>query len=79
LVGSDVLGISVLPEIALDFLGEIGVPGLSTRAGSVFSSEDSQTVMFGVGLLDVCRLDVEDLEGPEPNEPTQLEYHVVLI
>lgn len=35
--------------------------------------------MVGVGLLDMGWLDLGDLEGPEPDEPAQLEHHVVSI
>lgn len=79
LIRGDVLGVLILPKGPLDVFGEVGVSGLPARAGGVLPSGHPETVMVGVGLLDVGRLDLGDLEGPEPDEPAQLEHHVVSI
>jgi len=78
-VRGDVLGVLVLSEGPLDTLGEVGVSGLPARAGSVLPSGHPETVMVGVSLLDMGRLDLGNLESPEPNKPTKLEHHVVPI
>lgn len=79
LVESDVLGVLILLEGPLDILREVRVSGLPARAGSVPSPGYPETVMVGVGLADVGRLDLGDLESPEPDESAKLEHHVVPI
>jgi len=77
LVGGDVPGVLVLPERPLDILGEVGVSGLPARAGGVLPWGHPETVMIGVGLTDVRRLNLGDLQGAQPDKSAQLEHHIV--
>jgi hypothetical protein len=77
--GGDVLGVCKLLEAALDLTGEVSIARLPSGSGRILTSRDTEPILAALGRLDMSRLYLWNLEGPQPDERPQLNDDVVSI